>query len=234
MNFLKHAIRKILLGHKSTSNDYVNYLRKKGASIGEGVIIYSPNHTYIDEMFPFMLTIGNNVNITQGVHILNHDFSWSVIKAKYGTIIGGLVKVFIGNNVFIWLNSIILMNTEVGDNVIIGSGSVVHGKIPANSVVAGSPAKVICTIEEFYDKRKKRQYDEAASVVIAYRNKFGVNPPKEALPAYFFLFEQRTENISPVFLQRMKLGGNLSETMNSFMNSSPMFESYEAFLNSIR
>lgn len=233
MNFITHALRKIVFGNKATSEDYLNSLRTKGAKIGKGVKIYSPNHTFIDEMFPYMLTIGDNVNITLGVHIINHDYSWSVLKNKFNTVLGGVGKVNIGNNVFIGVNSVILMNSEIGDNVIIGSGSVVHGKIPSNCVVAGSPAKVICTLDEFFKKRKKRQYNEAAEMVRIYRERFGVNPPKEMLPAYFFLFEPRKDMHNQVFVSRLKLTGNYEDSLNEFMNTTPMFESYEAFLKSI-
>lgn len=233
MFFITKLIRKILFGNKASSDDYINSLKSKGAAIGAGVKIYSPNHTFIDEMFPFMLSIGDNVNITSGVHILNHDYSWSVLKSKYSMVLGGVGKVSIGNNVFIGVNSIILMNTEIGDNVIVGAGSVVHGKIPSNCVIAGSPAKVICSIEDFFEKRKKKQYDEAVQIVKTYRARFGGNPPKERLPAYFFLFEPRENLTNPVFISRLKLSGNYEKSLNEFMNSLPMFESYEDFLKSI-
>ncbi len=233
MHFITKLIRKILFGNKASSDDYITSLKSKGAEIGTGVKIYSPNHTFIDEMFPFMLSIGNNVNITSGVHILNHDYFWSVLKLKYNMVLGGVGKVSIGNNVFIGVNSIILMNTEIGDNVIVGAGSVVHGKIPSNCVVAGSPARIICSIEDFFERRKKRQYTEAVQIVKAYRDRFGKNPPKECLPAYFFLFEPRKDFTNSVFVSRLKLSGNYEESLNEFMNSLPMFESYETFLKSI-
>jgi len=49
----------------------------------------------------------------------------------------------IGRNVFIGLNVIVLKGASIGDNSVIGAGSVVAGAIPANSLAAGVPAKVI-------------------------------------------------------------------------------------------
>lgn len=52
-------------------------------------------------------------------------------------------KVTIGKNVWVGANSIILPGTVIGDDVIVSAGSVVSGKVPANSLVLGNPAKVI-------------------------------------------------------------------------------------------
>jgi len=64
-------------------------------------------------------------------------------------------RVTIGNNVFIGAGSIILPNVKIGSNVIIGAGSVVSRSIPDNCVALGSPARVICSYEEFVEKKKK-------------------------------------------------------------------------------
>lgn len=227
------VLRKIILKEKADSKSYIEYLRKKGAEVGEDVTIYSPNKTYIDEQFPFMLSIGDHVNITTGCHILNHDYSWAVGKRKFGQVFGGVGEVCIGNNVFIGVNSVILMNTHIGDNVIIGAGSVVKGLIPSNTVVAGVPAKPICSLDDYWKNRENSQYEEAVNIVKNYRKRFGKNPPKEMLPAYFFLFEERDNISNPIFTKRMKLCGNYDESLEAFLNYKQMFDSYEAFLNSI-
>ncbi len=48
--------------------------------IGNDVEVYVPSKTLIDEQYPWMITIGNHVRITEGVKILTHDYSWFVIK----------------------------------------------------------------------------------------------------------------------------------------------------------
>ncbi len=50
------------------------------------------------------------------------------------------------------MNSVILLNTEIGDNCIIAAGSVVKGKYENNSVIAGVPARRIASVEEYYEK----------------------------------------------------------------------------------
>lgn len=226
--------RKLLFKHKASQESYISYLREKGAMIGTDVTIFAPNNTYIDEHFPWMIQIGSHVNITHGVHIINHDYSWSVGKRKYGEVLGGVGPVKIGDNVFIGINSIIMMNTEIGDNVVIGAGSVVKGKIPSNCVVSGNPAKVICDLDTYWDKRKAQQYQEAVLIIKEYRKRFKENPEKEKLPAYFFLWENRDDMNNTIFSNRMKLCGNYEESLAAFKNSKAMFNSYDEFLNSIR
>ena len=51
------------------------------------------------------------------------------------------------------MKSIILMGSQIGNNVIIGAGAVVSGNIPDNVVVAGNPAKVVCTLDDYMNVR---------------------------------------------------------------------------------
>jgi serine acetyltransferase len=234
MKMKTSIIRKLVLKHKADSETFIKYLKDKGAQIGNNVIIYSPNHTFIDEQYPFLLKIGDNVNITTGVHILNHDFSWVVGKTKYGEVLGGVGKVEIGNNVFIGVNSVILMNTTIGDNTIIGAGSVVKGNIPGNSVVAGSPGKVIMSLSEWWQKRKERQLQEAVTIVKEYRKTFGTNPPREVLPAYFFLFETGKKESNSIYIDKLKLNGNYEDSLNAFKNNVPAYPSFEHLLENVQ
>ena len=55
--------------------------------------------------------------------------------------------IIIGDNVFIGTNSIILKGTTIGNNCVVGAGSVVHGNFGDNCVIAGNPAKVIKVFE---------------------------------------------------------------------------------------
>lgn len=99
--------------------------------------------------------IGNNVLIASKCFIsdTNHGSykgekqDSSEIPPNERILVSKSVK--IGNNVWIGENVVILAETEIGDGCIIGANSVVKGFIPKNSMVGGSPAKVIKT----YNKR---------------------------------------------------------------------------------
>ncbi|MBR3654785.1 MAG: sugar O-acetyltransferase [Elusimicrobia bacterium] len=81
--------------------------------------------------------IGHNTTIAT----LNHDFN----PDKRANLHPSPVK--IGKNVWIGSDCTILPGVEIGNGAVIGAGSVVTKNVPANSVVVGSPARVIKQIE---------------------------------------------------------------------------------------
>lgn len=96
------------------------------------------------------ITIGEHTIISSEVQFLVHDYTIGnamlalhVEGVKKGHLPHFLKDIKVGNNCFIGMRSIVLPGTEIGDNTIIGAGSVVKGRIPANVIVAGNPAKVI-------------------------------------------------------------------------------------------
>lgn len=91
------------------------------------------------------ISIGKNVLIGANCKIIDNDFHPINIEfrqSKNNTYIAK-APIIIGNNCFIGMNSIILKGTTLGNNVVIGAGSVVHGVFPDNCIVAGNPAKII-------------------------------------------------------------------------------------------
>lgn len=151
---IRNIIRKMVYGPKADSDSYIKYLKEKGYKIGDDCKIYVPSKTSIDEPC-YMLDIGNRVRITEGVTILCHDASVYTLDyagRQYKSAPRVFKKTTIGNNVFIGRYAIVLMGSHIGDNVIIGAGSVVHGVIESDSVYAGNPARKICTLKEFNEK----------------------------------------------------------------------------------
>lgn len=154
---IKEIVKKILYREKADSNSYEKHLRKLGVRIGDRTVIYVPTKTCIDITRPWLIEIGNDVKITEGVTILTHGYDWSVLQNVYGEILGSAGKVKIGNNVFIGMKTTILKNVEIGNDVIIEANSLVNKNIPSNVVVAGNPARIIMSIDEYYQKRKLMQ-----------------------------------------------------------------------------
>ena len=70
-----------------------------------------------------------------------------------------LKEIHIGRDSFIGARSFILPGTIIGNNCIIGSGSVVSGKVPDNSIYAGNPAKFIAHTDEWARRKlKEKEY----------------------------------------------------------------------------
>ena len=78
-----------------------------------------------------------------------------------------------------------MQNVTIGSNCIVGMGSIVTKDVPDHSVVAGVPAKVICTTEQYLEKHKDRDdytcgwpYDKKRAY---YENKYRVHTSTERL-----------------------------------------------------
>ena len=107
-------------------------------------VILDPSHCWL-------ITIGDNVTLAPRVHILCHDAS---TKGFLGyTKIG---QVTIGNDVFIGAESVVMPGVTIGNRVIVGANSTVTHDVPDNSVVVGSPARILCTVDEYLDKERRR------------------------------------------------------------------------------
>lgn len=230
MNLIKSVLLRIVYGHKSTSERYVNWLRKQGIRVGECVHFYSPWTIKVDTQRPWMVEIGNHVHIAADCSILQHDYSWAVIQYLTGKVLGASGNVRIGDNVFIGQKTLILRGADIGDNTIIGAGSVVTGKLEGNAVYAGVPAKKIVSLQEFIKKRDSMQLNEAVQLVQEYEKVYAKRPDKQLLREFFWLFEPRMENLDLVFQQVNELDGNKQKSTSSFLESEPLFKNYDDFV----
>lgn len=231
---IKKIIRKLIFGYRSDSETYLANLRAKGMRIGKRVRVFEANKTYIDETRPFLVEIGDDVQITRGVTILTHGYDWSVLKGVYGDVLGSAGRVKIGNNVFIGMNTMILKGVTVGNNVIIGAESLVNKDVPDNVVVAGNPARVICTVEAYYEKRKAAQIAEAQDVYDNYVKSYGKEPDETVFSEFFYLFHPRDKVLDASFERKMRTLGNYEASMEKFRETKPAFDGFEAFLAYMR
>lgn len=235
---MKQKIKEFLLiikyGDKATSRRYYKKLKKAGIYLGENVNFYSPWTINIDIQRPWMIEIGNNVHITAGVKILQHGYDWAVIQKKYGEVCGSCGKVKIGNNVFIGTDATILKGVEIGDNVIIGANSLVNKDCLKEGVYAGNPVKFIMSLDDYYKKRKDNQVKEATELVLEYYRKNNTYPDKELLREFFWIFENRNNELCDTFKDVFKLEGNYQKTMSTYLDSKPIFNGYDEFIKYIK
>lgn len=230
-------LRKLVLKEKSSSEEYIKYLRNIGMTIGNRVTFFQPNQTTVDIQYPWMISIGDDVQITKGVIILTHGYDWSVTKKCKNHLLGNSGPVLIGSNVFIGMNTIILPNVSIGNNVIIGAGSVITHNIPDNCVAAGNPCKVIYDIDTYYEKLKSKQLEQAKQLGLAYYKKFNKIPPRDIFYDYFYLFESydsiQSNSVPDRWIFELKLGDNYNQCLHEMKKMKPIFNSYEEFIEYI-
>ena len=222
---------KILHPNTYSSEVYVKYLRKNGAKIGNNNFFTDPPNINLDSRRLQYITIGNNCCITRGVEILCHDFSWSVLIKSHNEILPDCGKpVTIGDNVFIGWDSIIMGDVNIGSNVIVGAHSVVTHDIPNNCVVAGNPARVIMTIDEYYQKKKKIAINDAVKRA-KYIYRFTNNKPTVKDMGWFgVLFLDRNKE-NEKFLKTFKIKGiDMNKVIDVFYSTKKEFEDFESFL----
>ena len=99
---------------------------------------------------PYLITIGNHVQITDGVKIFTHGGAW-LFRQKI-TDFDFFGKVTICNNVYIGNNALIMPGVTIGDNVLVAAGSVVTKSLLPNGVYGGNPARMICSLDEWKKK----------------------------------------------------------------------------------
>jgi acetyltransferase-like isoleucine patch superfamily enzyme len=134
---------------------------RKNIRVGENTRVLTKLSNFGSE--PFLVEIGNNCTITSGVNFVTHDASVD-IALRYKNrdrIVNGekyenMAKIKVYDNCIIGLNSIILPGVNIGPNSIVGAGSVVTTDVLEGVVVAGNPAKVICTLEEYFSKNEEK------------------------------------------------------------------------------
>ncbi|RQW06208.1 acyltransferase [candidate division KSB1 bacterium] len=142
MGRFKEIIYKILYSPEQ-------FARRLGARIGKNCRI----HTYYWGSEPYLIDIGDHVHISRDVKFITHDGSvWVFREQEPDFDVFG--KITIKNNTFVGNEAMILPGVTIGENCIVGGLSVVSKSVPDNCVVAGNPARYICTTEEYYEKIK--------------------------------------------------------------------------------
>lgn len=92
------------------------------------------------------IKIGDFTRVGANCKIIDNDFHPIELEYRHLALNEEYAQrkpIVIGKDCFIGMNSIILKGTTLGDNVIVGAGSVVHGTFPSNCIIAGNPAKIV-------------------------------------------------------------------------------------------
>jgi len=121
----------------------------RGMHIGRDV--WLPASTWIDADHAYLISIGDHCGFGEGCMLLAHDAQMDEFldAARIG-------RVLIHESCHIGARTVVLPGVEIGPRTIVGSNSVVSRSLPPDTVCAGNPARVICTLEEYLGKHRER------------------------------------------------------------------------------
>lgn len=209
---------------------YCHMLKTHGISIGDNTFI-NPSST-IDITRPSLVTIGKNCYLNKGFLLLTHDYVSGVMRNVYSDFINSSGKVVIGNNVGTGYNVTILKGVTIGDNCFIAANSLVTKSMPSNVIIGGSPARVLCTLEEFHEKRKEQCVDEAFEYARSIQERFNRQPVISDFWEEFHLFIDKS-NIQD-FDRNLIITQLGEENFDKWMsNHTKLFRNFDDFLSNI-
>lgn len=125
------------------------YARFIGVKFGKNCLIATKNWS----SEPYLIVIGDNVQITHNVSVHTHGGSHVVRKVIPDFDMFG--KVVIKDGAYIGAYSQIMPGVTIGEGALVAAGSIVTKSVPAGVVVAGNPAKYVCTVEEYIERNIK-------------------------------------------------------------------------------
>jgi acetyltransferase-like isoleucine patch superfamily enzyme len=145
----------------------VGYARYKGVTIGKNCRVFTTRFG----TEPFLVSLGDNVTVTQGVTFLTHDGSTCLFRDGSGRrYFYSPIKV--GSNVFIGVNTIIMPGVVIEDNVIVGAGAVVTRSVPQGKIVAGNPARIIGDFATYKSKALNEYFsDRSLDLELPYKER---------------------------------------------------------------
>lgn len=134
--------------------DPVGFARSLGVNIRGDVHFYAISRAMFSTE-PWLITLGDNVHITGGVQFVTHD-GGTLILRRFEPTLEWTAPIVVGDNVYIGLQSLILPGVTIGNDVIVGARSLVTRDVPSGSVVAGHPARVIKTVDEYFQQMREK------------------------------------------------------------------------------
>lgn len=125
------------------------YARMIGVSIGDNCFISTKNWS----SEPYLITIGNNCQITQDVYFHTHGGAHVVRNREPEFDVFG--KIVVKDWAYIGSGSHIMPGVTIGEGSLIAAGSIVTKSVPDKEVWGGNPARRICTVDEYFSRNKK-------------------------------------------------------------------------------
>ena len=140
-----NKLKRYYIDHIRPSHEKkVNYLRDKGAVIGEGTRLNCTTTAFGSE--PYLIKVGQNCLFAANINLITHDGAIKVLNSLNrfeGKMMDKIGSITIGDNVYISTGAKVLGPINIGNNVTIGANAVVITDVVDNAIVGGVPARIL-------------------------------------------------------------------------------------------
>ena len=142
-------LKKIIKLIRKYLTSPLSYARYIGVEIGENCLIDTRNWS----SEPYLIKIGNNVQITRNVHFHTHG-GGNVVRRIYPDF-DAFGKIVVEDWAYIGAESQIMPGVTIGEGALIAAGSIVTKSVPPQTVFGGNPARYICSVDDYITKNLK-------------------------------------------------------------------------------
>lgn len=118
--------------------------RAMGVRVGHHVFIGLD--TWLDDQFPELVTIEDDVTISFRVTVIVHDDAKRLDRTEAGAGDGTVAPVRLARGCYVGAGALLLPGVTVGERAVVAAGAVVTRDVPPATVVAGVPARVVKSI----------------------------------------------------------------------------------------
>jgi heptaprenylglycerol acetyltransferase len=119
--------------------------RLMGISVGRHVFIGLDS--YLDDQFPELIRIEDDVTISFRVTIVVHDDARRMDRISPGQLEGTVAPVVLERGCYLGAACLVLPGVTVGERAVVGAGAVVTRDVPPGKVVVGVPARVVRDVD---------------------------------------------------------------------------------------
>lgn len=134
--------------------DPVGFARSIGVRVGQDCRLLGLTPTTFGSE-PYLITIGDHVTVTAGVRFITHDGGAWVFRREQPDI-DVVEPITIEDNVFVGLGATLMPGVTIGRDSVVAAGALVTKDVPPRSIAGGVPARVLCTIDEYWERNHQR------------------------------------------------------------------------------